>query len=204
MTNGTHDVTFIAVDSYRNGDIVNKCGDDADGFSPKLGCGNNIYFYNCRAWENSDDGWDSFDYPEEKQTQPYRWTYRIDYTNCMCWNNGNPENSMGYTDYKNNLPLDEKMPIAIRIKALYPDKYEDFKNSYNNHTLCGNSASEYYKALDNIGTIPTYNDNTKTYENLKPSVLVSSGEEKWGGNPTALSLAVLIHRITPKDMSRTA
>jgi len=48
---------FINCDSYNNRDA----GDgNADGFSPKLDVGTNNYFYGCRSWQNSDDGWDGY------------------------------------------------------------------------------------------------------------------------------------------------
>lgn len=46
---------IINCDSYNNRDP--KDG-DADGFAPKLTVGTGTYFYGCRAWNNSDDGWD--------------------------------------------------------------------------------------------------------------------------------------------------
>ena len=47
--------------SYRNID-VKTYGGNADGFAPKLGVTNIVFNY-CFAWDNSDDGWDSFDHP---------------------------------------------------------------------------------------------------------------------------------------------
>ena len=47
----------INCDSYLNCD---EDEGDADGFAPKLSVGDNNYFYGCRAWANSDDGWDVF------------------------------------------------------------------------------------------------------------------------------------------------
>lgn len=35
-------------------------GGNADGFSPKLDVGDSIIFRGCRAWTNSDDGWDGY------------------------------------------------------------------------------------------------------------------------------------------------
>lgn len=46
-------------DSYRNyggGD-----GNNGDGFGAKAGCGPGNVFRGCRAWHNSDDGWDAYD-----------------------------------------------------------------------------------------------------------------------------------------------
>ena len=51
---------IINCDSYFNYDAQNS-GGNADGFSPKQLTGTNNYFYGCRAWQNSDDGWDCFE-----------------------------------------------------------------------------------------------------------------------------------------------
>jgi hypothetical protein len=53
-------ITVINCDSYGNYD-PNSNGGDADGFAAKLHCGQGIVFVGCRAWENSDDGWDLFE-----------------------------------------------------------------------------------------------------------------------------------------------
>jgi len=49
----------INCDSYYNYDLATN-GGNADGFSPKLGVGVGNSFYGCRAWQNSDDGWDGY------------------------------------------------------------------------------------------------------------------------------------------------
>jgi hypothetical protein len=51
---------IINCDSYYNYDEPNS-GGNADGFSPKQLTGVNNYFYGCRAWQNSDDGWDCYE-----------------------------------------------------------------------------------------------------------------------------------------------
>ncbi|GAA5162910.1 right-handed parallel beta-helix repeat-containing protein [Viridibacterium curvum] len=51
--------TVLNVDSYRNYD-PKKHGGMADGFASKQEQGAGNVFYGCRAWENSDDGWDTF------------------------------------------------------------------------------------------------------------------------------------------------
>ncbi len=48
---------IINCDSYYNRDAADG---DADGFAPKLDVGTGNYFYGCRAWQNSDDGWDGY------------------------------------------------------------------------------------------------------------------------------------------------
>ncbi len=51
---------IINCDSYWNYDYQTN-GGNADGFSPKLSVGTGNFFYGCRAWQNSDDGWDGYE-----------------------------------------------------------------------------------------------------------------------------------------------
>lgn len=63
LSGGTHDIQVINCDSYENADRADGTrytGGNADGFSPKMDVGENIWFRGCRAWENSDDGWDGY------------------------------------------------------------------------------------------------------------------------------------------------
>lgn len=55
--------SVINCDSYRNYD-PKKLGGMADGFGPKETQGPGNRFYGCRAWENSDDGYDAYESPE--------------------------------------------------------------------------------------------------------------------------------------------
>lgn len=58
---------------------------DADGFAPKLTVGSGNYFYGCRSWNNSDDGWDGLltatenGFPDDMTTEM---------ENCWAFNNG--------------------------------------------------------------------------------------------------------------------
>lgn len=54
---GASNNQIINCDSYFNADPGQG---NADGFAPKLDVGTNNYFYGCRAWQNSDDGWDGY------------------------------------------------------------------------------------------------------------------------------------------------
>jgi hypothetical protein len=51
--------TIVNCDSYENYDGQNQ-GENADGFAAKLYIGAGNVFRGCRAWNNSDDGWDLF------------------------------------------------------------------------------------------------------------------------------------------------
>jgi hypothetical protein len=70
-------------DSYRNFDDetvidgIPKPGENADGFAAKFGCGPGNVFSGCRAWENSDDGWDL-----------WMATNSVVIENCWTWRNG--------------------------------------------------------------------------------------------------------------------
>ena len=124
VTAGGHDNTFIGVDSYRNCDLVQKLGSDADGFSVKLNAGKNNKFFACRAWENGDDGWDSYNYSGDSP-------YHLDYIECLCYHNGDYDIYNGKWDYENNLPLDKDLLyVQAMIKA-----DPDFEAKYNNRQL---------------------------------------------------------------------
>jgi hypothetical protein len=51
---------IVDCDSYRNYDWQTK-GGNADGFACKMHNGRDNWFVRCRAWENSDDGWDLYE-----------------------------------------------------------------------------------------------------------------------------------------------
>lgn len=206
VTGGACGNTLKGVYSYRNCDVY-TLGGNADGFAIKLSAGpaltsdsavmdaNKNVSIDCYAWENSDDGWDSFDYPLDEQSKDNqsvggKWTYRNDYENCMCWNNGTAANCLGYTDYVNGLPLDENLPFMRRFKALKESEYNSFVSQYNDGSLCsrGASASTYYSKLDDIfGTIPINPikiDETTIVESLNVSGILNY----WGGNPNGFKL----------------
>lgn len=67
---------ILNCDSYNNCDS-HKSGGNADGFACKLFCGEGNVFENCRAWNNSDDGWDF-----------YSNTFGVLLLNCRTWHNG--------------------------------------------------------------------------------------------------------------------
>lgn len=69
-------IDVINCDSYLNYDSDSN-GGDADGFAAKMHCGQSIVFQGCRAWENSDDGWDLFE-----------TDYSIVISNCWTWKSG--------------------------------------------------------------------------------------------------------------------
>ncbi len=109
VTAGAYKNTIESVYSYRNCDVYTR-GGNADGFAPKLGAGSGNTFTYCYAWDNSDDGWDSFDKAGDV-------TPDISYTYCAVWNNGNPNVFTGKYDFDNGKALDENLLLVQLIKA---------------------------------------------------------------------------------------
>ncbi len=187
ITKGAYNNTVENVISYRNCDVYTR-GSNADGFAVKLGAGvesaetaadvekSANTFINCYAWENADDGWDSYDNDIQ--------TYNVVYKNCMCWGNGTPAVHLGYTDYINGLELDEELPFMRYIEQTDPTGYAAFKNAYNNKTLCPVSATaeEYAAAAD---AVLSHKINTDINE-LSMTELINASN--WRGNPNGFKL----------------
>ena len=76
---GASNNQIINCDSYYN---VDPSQGNADGFSPKLDVGTGNYFYGCRSWQNSDDGWDGYIRPRPVVVP----TTTLE--NCWCFSNG--------------------------------------------------------------------------------------------------------------------
>ena len=77
LSGGASNNQIINCDSYFNSDPAQG---NADGFAPKLNVGTNNYFYGCRAWQNSDDGWDGYLRPSNDVSTTLE--------NCWCFSNG--------------------------------------------------------------------------------------------------------------------
>lgn len=69
---------FKNCDAYYNADAKNE---DADGFAPKLDVGSENRFIGCRAWMNSDDGYDGYLRGDDREINTY-------YENCIAYKNG--------------------------------------------------------------------------------------------------------------------
>lgn len=91
---GASNNKIINCDSYFNADPSQG---NADGFAPKLDVGTNNYFYGCRAWQNSDDGWDGY----------MRGSNDVSTTieNCWCFMNGYLKNGSSSTGNGNGYKM---------------------------------------------------------------------------------------------------
>ncbi|MBQ3633753.1 MAG: hypothetical protein II952_05580, partial [Paludibacteraceae bacterium] len=90
MKKGGNNV-ILNVDSHDNFDYQTMSGNtanfggNADGFADKQFTGAGNHYIGCRAWNNSDDGWDFFQRVSTSQTV---------IENCVCYRNGAPSYDM--------------------------------------------------------------------------------------------------------------
>jgi hypothetical protein len=90
-----HDNLILNCDSYRNYQ-AGSSGNNGDGYSGKSGCGPSNIFQGCRAWYNSDDGWDFYDND----------TNTVVLLNCWSFDNGtNLWNVSGFSGNGNGFKL---------------------------------------------------------------------------------------------------
>ena len=134
LSDGADSNTISYCYSYRNCD-VKTYGANADGFAPKLGATNTVFNY-CFAWENSDDGWDSFDKEGDNSAV-------VTYLHSACWNNGNTDVFTGKYDYDNGKALDKNMWTVqqlINSDSNFETNYKNKKFSIDNGKINGVSA----------------------------------------------------------------
>jgi hypothetical protein len=97
---GASNNQVINCDSYYNCDPGQG---NADGFSPKLDVGTGNYFYGCRSWQNSDDGYDGYLRPSDDITTTYEhcWAFKNGYLKSGAAGSGNGNGfKMGGSDSK--------------------------------------------------------------------------------------------------------
>jgi len=137
LSDGADSNTISYCYSYRNCD-VKTYGANADGFAPKLGATNTVFNY-CFAWENSDDGWDSFDKEGDNSAV-------VTYLHSACWNNGNPDIFTGKYDYDNGKALDKNMWTVQQLMSSdsnFESNYKNKKFSIDNGKINGVSANNW-------------------------------------------------------------
>ncbi len=88
LSGGASNNQIINCDSYFN---VDPGQGNADGFAPKLDVGTGNYFYGCRSWQNSDDGWDGYMRPSDNITTTLEncWTFMNGYLKSGSVSTGN-------------------------------------------------------------------------------------------------------------------
>ncbi len=163
----------INCDSYYNTDPDHG---DADGFAVKISHGTGNYFYGCRAWQNSDDGWDQFikkegGFPDDVTTTlEYCWAFEngILEDGSMSSGNGNGF-KLGSNEGRNNVILNRCLAFDNVNKG--------FDQNHNTGSMILNNCSGY-------STQDASNKSRYTYRLDEP---VAQGKEIRFTNCTAIS-----------------
>jgi hypothetical protein len=123
---------IINCDSYRNFDPATN-GGNADGFACKLHAGKGNRFTGCRAWENSDDGWDL-----------YQTYFPVTIENSWTWHNGDPAQFGGVSGNGNGFKLGGNYYDAAHILTgciAFDNEYKSGKGFDQNHNTGGISVT---------------------------------------------------------------
>ena len=130
---------IVNCDSYFNRDDSDG---DADGYAVKLSHGDGNYFYGCRAWNNSDDGWDGFirqdgGFPDDITTTLENcWAFRNGFLEDGSEGKGNGNGfKMGSDEGRNNM-------IFNRCLA-FENLQKNFDQNHNTGHMILNNCTSY-------------------------------------------------------------
>lgn len=157
LVGGAHDNQIINCDSYRNADYgpgISDNGGDADGFCPKMDVGSNNYFYGCRAWENSDDGWDGYLRGTNEVTTILEncWTWKngyywIDgYTNSSMNGNGFKQGGSDTKDLAHNFILKNCLSFNNKANGFDQNSSTGSQTMYNCTSVANLGRSYYFNS----------------------------------------------------------
>lgn len=142
----------VNCDSYFNADPDHG---DADGFAVKLSHGDGNYFYGCRAWNNSDDGWDQFikkegGFPDDiTTTLDECWAFRNGYLEDDTKGNGNGNGfKMGSKEGRNNVIMNRCLAFENLNKG--------FDQNHNTGNMILNNCSGFGSKDDSNSSKYTY------------------------------------------------
>lgn len=161
LDNGASNNQIINCDSYNN---VDPSQGNADGFAPKLGVGTGNYFYGCRSWQNSDDGFDGYLRPSNNITTTLEncWSFQNGFLSDGTMGTGNGNGfKMGGSDAQN---LEHNM--ILKKCLAFNNKAKGFDQNHNkgsmtlfNCTGYNNGGNNYSinEALDSGKTVTLTN-----------------------------------------------
>ena len=172
-------VSIINCDSYRNYDAAYH-GSNADGFGFKWMSAGSVTFIGCRAWQNSDDGWDLYKSDADFYFEDC-WAYAqgeniwgdTDFKgdgngfklgsgastdtleNCLSWDNGvTNQNGDGYN-------MNGNIGDVTLVSCI---SYKNERNNYNFYTPSGQSSSTIFYHISNSVNYITNHDNYECVE----------------------------------------
>jgi len=166
LGNGASYNRMINCDSYYNYDP--PTGGNADGFAPKLDVGTGNYFYGCRSWQNSDDGWDGYLRPSDSVTTTIEncWSFMNGYLkdgSPITTGNGNGF-KMGGGDNSNGDSLRHEMTLKDCLS--FDNRVKGFDQNNNRGSMTLLNCTAYRNGTYNF-SIPGKRrvDETVTLEN---------------------------------------
>ena len=123
LSGGASNNSIINCDSYYNADPGNG---NADGFAPKLDVGTNNSFFGCRAWQNSDDGWDGYMRGANDVSTTYEqcWVFKNGYLKDGSASSGNGNgfkmgggDSSNISNWAHNVVMKNCLAFENRVKG---------------------------------------------------------------------------------------
>jgi hypothetical protein len=194
LKNGASYNQIINCDSYYNCDYYDG-GGNADGFSPKLDVGTGNYFYGCRSWQNSDDGYDGYLRPSDdiNTTYDHCWSFK----NGWFWKDSSIQGNgngfkMGGSDNKDlrhNVILKNCLSFSNRVKGFDQNNNKGSMTLYNctgfnngtyNYSITATLASgktatvtncDYYTGSKTLGSFVV-----QTTDSWNPPFVVTSAD----------------------------
>ncbi|NUN70717.1 MAG: DUF4990 domain-containing protein, partial [Bacteroidetes bacterium] len=149
LGNGASYNTIRNCDSFFNYDPPS--GGNADGFAPKLDVGTGNSFYGCRAWQNSDDGWDGYLRPAENVTTVIEncWSFMNGYlrdNSVIATGNGNGF-KMGGGDTSNKDSL--RHNVTLTRCLAFDNRVKGFDQNNNRGTMVLLHCTGYRNGAEN-------------------------------------------------------
>jgi hypothetical protein len=160
LSSGASYNSVINCDSYYN---VDPGQGNADGFSPKLDVGTGNYFYGCRSWQNSDDGFDGYLRPSNDITTTLEncWVFNNGYLKSGLPSVGNGNGfKMGGSDSKtleHNMILKHCLSFDNRVKGFDQNNNKGSMTLYNCTAYRNGTNYSISQALDSGKTLTLVN-----------------------------------------------
>jgi hypothetical protein len=184
--NQSRKVSVINCDSYENADLgagTTSMGGNADGFAPKLDIGDSTYFRGCRAWMNSDDGWDGYLRPSNNITTFLEdcWAFRNGYY----WLDNSTNSSQNGNGFK--LGGSDTKDLAHNFVVIKCLAFYNKANGYDQNSNAGSIYLYNNSAYQNLGRDYFFTSGTVTYKPGAELVLKNNMSlgAKGVSNPTA-------------------
>ncbi len=152
-------------DSYLNCDEDNG---DADGFAPKISVGDGNYFYGCRAWLNSDDGYDVF----FKKDGNFSDNKTIVFENCIASRNGKMADGSSSEGNANGFKMGSdqgRMNVVLNRCVAACNGSKGFDQNHNTGDIIMNNCTGMTRTSEKSGKSVKYSYSYKIYEDIDPA-----------------------------------